>query len=120
MAMKKNTPANSETGPPKNAGSEGSAKSRKGRRKPTEQAVALSYEPGAQHAPKVVAKGSGQVAAKIIEIAREHNIHIHSDPDLVAVLAQLELNEEIPADLYVVVAELLAFVYGLNRQEKLK
>ncbi len=82
------------------------------------KAVALKYQPKKDNAPKVIAKGKGKVAEKIIEIAREHNIFIQDDPDLIEVLSHLDLNEEIPPDLYVVVAELLSFVYSLNRGEK--
>jgi flagellar biosynthesis protein len=81
-------------------------------------AVALKYRSSVGNAPKVVAKGKGKVAQKIIDIAKSNNIYIHDDPDLVEALAQLDLNDEIPADLYVVVSELLAFVYSLNRKEK--
>lgn len=80
-----------------------------------ERAVALKYRPEADKAPKVVAKGAGQVAQRIIEIAEANGIYIHNDPDLIEVLAQLDLDAEIPAELYVVVAELLAFVYTLGR-----
>ncbi len=82
------------------------------------KAVALKYQPKKDNAPRVIAKGKGKVAEKIIEIAREHNIVIQDDPDLIEVLSQLDLNAEIPPDLYVVVAELLSFVYSLNRGEK--
>ena len=82
------------------------------------KAVAIKYQPKSDTSPKVIAKGQGRVAEKILEIARENNIHIHNDPDLIEVLSQLDLNEEIPPELYVVVAELLAFVYSLNRGEK--
>lgn len=78
------------------------------------KAIALQYQPEMDNAPKVTAKGKGKVAEKIIEIAREHNIYIHNDSDLIEVLSQLDLNEEIPPDLYIVVAELLAFVYSIN------
>jgi len=84
------------------------------------KAVALQYQPKLDNAPKVIAKGKGQVAEKIIEIAREHNIYIQNDPDLIEVLSQLDLNQEIPPDLYIVIAELLAFVYSLNSGEKLR
>jgi len=89
-------------------------------RKTQRRAIGLKYQPRSDNAPKVIAKGKGKVAEKIIEIAREHNIHIHNDPDLIEVLSGLDLNEEIPADLYVVVAELLAFVYSLNSGKKLQ
>jgi flagellar biosynthesis protein len=81
-----------------------------------ERAVALKYEPQSDHAPKVVAKGAGKVAEKIIEVAKAHGIYIHNDPDLIEVLSQLDLNEEVSPELYVVVAELLAFVYSLNKE----
>lgn len=77
-------------------------------------AVGLKYRPESDVAPRITAKGKGKVAEKIIEIAKEHNIYIHEDPDLIEVLSQLDINEEIPPNLYVVVAELLAFVYALN------
>ena len=82
------------------------------------RAVALKYQPKSDNAPKVVAKGKGQTAERILEIAREHNIFIHNDPDLIEILSELDLNDEIPPDLYLIVAELLAFIYGLNRDEK--
>jgi len=81
------------------------------------RAVALKYTPQKDHAPKVIAKGRGTVAERIIQIARDHDIYVHEDPDLIEVLSQLDLSEEIPPDLYVVVAELLAFIYSLNRQK---
>jgi len=84
------------------------------------KAIALKYQPKSDNAPKVTAKGKGKVAEKIIEIAREHNIYTHDDPDLVEVLSHLDLNEEIPSDLYIIVAELLAFVYSLNSGQNLR
>lgn len=81
------------------------------------RAVALKYQPLKDRAPRIVATGRGRVAEQIIRIARENDVHIHDDPDLVEVLAQFDLNAEIPPDLYRVVSELLAFVYSLNRQE---
>ena len=84
------------------------------------RAAALRYQSKLDNAPKVITKGKGKVAEKIIEIAKEHNIYIHNDPDLIEVLYQLDLNEDIPSELYVVVAELLAFVYSLNSGKKLQ
>lgn len=82
-----------------------------GRRK----AIALRYDLEKDGAPKVVAKGGGHVGERILELAREHGIHIHEDADLVAVLSEVELNREIPPDLFKAVAEVLAFVYRLNQ-----
>ena len=87
-------------------------------KKKQDLAIALKYRSSVDNAPNVVAKGKGKVAQKIIDIANANNIYIHDDPDLVEVLAQLDLNDEIPTDLYIVVSELLAFVYSLNRKEK--
>jgi flagellar biosynthesis protein len=78
-------------------------------------AVALKYRSGTDSAPKVAARGKDKIAEKIIEIAKKHHIYIHEDPDLIEILSTLDINEEIPPDLYVVVAELLAFVYSLNK-----
>ena len=86
------------------------------KRKRQETALALKYQPKSDNAPRVTAKGKGKVAEKIIEIAKKNNIYIHNDPDLIEVLSQLDINDEIPPDLYAVVAELLAFVYSLNRK----
>ena len=80
------------------------------------KAVALSYRSGEDRAPRVVASGKGSTARKIIDLAREHGIYIHDDPDLVEVLSRLDVKEEIPPDLYIVVSELLAFVYALNKK----
>ena len=82
-------------------------------------AVALKYQPGTDRAPKVTARGKGKLAKKIIDIAKEHDIYIHEDPDLIEILSALDINEEIPPDLYVVIAELLAFVYSLNKMHTL-
>ena len=78
------------------------------------KAVAIQYDRTTDKAPKITAKGQGKIAHKIIELAKEHDIPIKNDPDLIEVLSSLEINEEIPPDIYVVVAELLAFVYSSN------
>jgi flagellar biosynthesis protein len=79
------------------------------------QAAALKYRPGQDSAPRITAKGSGLVAERIIELARRHGIPIQEDPALIEVLSKLDLNQEIPPAIYVVVAEILAFVYSLNK-----
>ena len=82
--------------------------------------MALKYQPKSDNAPRIIAKGKGRVAEKNIEIARQHNIYVDNDPDLVEVLSELDLNEEIPPDLYIIVAELLAFVYSLNKEKTIQ
>ena len=81
------------------------------------KAVALKYDRKKQDAPKITAKGQGRVAEKIIELAKKNNIPIKDDPDLIEVLSSLEINEEIPSEIYVAVAELLAFVYSMNAEK---
>ena len=81
-------------------------------------AAAIKYEQGKDKAPRLVAKGKGYVAKCIIEIAERHNISVVEDPDLVSVLSKLELYEEIPVQVYRAVAEILAFVYKLNKRKK--
>lgn len=79
------------------------------------QAVALRYRPDQDHAPKVTAKGSGTIAQRILEVAREHEIPIRQDKNLVQVLSHLDPAQAIPPELYYVVAEILAFVYWSAR-----
>lgn len=81
-------------------------------------AVALEYEKDGEGAPKVVAKGKGDIAKRILEIAEEHDIHIHRDADLMTVLETVELNHEIPLEVYAVVAEIFAYIYRMNNEKK--
>jgi flagellar biosynthesis protein len=78
------------------------------------QAVALRYERTKDRAPRVVAKGRGAVAESIIARAREHGVPLHEDANLAATLSALDLETEIPPELYRAVAEVLAFLYRLN------
>ncbi len=82
------------------------------------KAVALEYELGQDRAPRVTAKGKGVVAEKILEIARENNIPLYHDNELVQVLEALDIDIEIPGELYRAVAEVLAFIYRMNKQSK--
>ena len=82
------------------------------------RAVALRYDADSDRAPKMIAKGRGHLADRIVELAKEHGIHVHQDPDLVALLAKLDVQSEIPDDLYQAIAEVLAFVYRLNDRMK--
>lgn len=82
---------------------------------PTHYAVALAYQEGGGGAPRVVAKGSGLIAAKIREIAQEHKVPLLSAPPLArALYHHVELGHEIPAQLYAAVAEVLAWVFQLR------
>ena len=77
-------------------------------------AVALHYDRSG--APRVVAKGKGAIGAKIIEVAREHNIPIEENEVLAGALSNVELGDEIPSELYKAVAEVLVFVLRLTKQ----
>jgi flagellar biosynthetic protein FlhB len=82
---------------------------------PTHLAVALRYAPG-QGAPRVVAKGAGRVAARIRERAHEHRVPVVEDRPLARALFRIcEIGEEIPAELYLAVARILAFVFAAGR-----
>lgn len=78
------------------------------------QAVALHYEAAQADAPRVVAKGAGHLADRIVALAQEHGVPVREDPDLTALLAQLDVDAHIPPELYKAVAEVLAFVYRLS------
>ncbi len=81
-------------------------------------AAAIKYDAKKDRAPRLTAKGRGLIAEKIIALAKEHDIPIKEDPHLVQILYRLDLDEEIPAELYRAVAEILAFVYTLNEQQR--
>ena len=76
-------------------------------------AIALHYDKG-DGAPRVVAKGKGSLGAKIIEVAKEHDIPIEENEVLAGALSRVELGDEIPAKLYKAVAEVLVFVLRLS------
>jgi flagellar biosynthesis protein len=78
-------------------------------------AVALAYAPG-DAAPKVVAKGRGLIAEAIIQRARENGIYVHESPELVSLLLQVDIDDRIPPQLYIAVAELLAWLYSLENK----
>ncbi len=81
-------------------------------------AAAIQYDAKKDRAPKITAKGRGLIAEKIIALAKQHDIPIKEDPHLVQILYRLDLDEEIPTELYRAVAEVLAFVYTLNEQQR--
>jgi len=79
-------------------------------------AIALSYAKK-DRAPIVVAKGYGAVADSIVQRARESGLYVHNSPDLVKLLMQVNLDEQIPPQLYLAVAEVLAWLYRLDTPE---
>ena len=78
------------------------------------RAVALKHRRELAVAPRVVAQGRGEAADRILALAHEHQIPVREDGDLVELLAACELGQEIPEELFGVVAEILAFLYRLN------
>ena len=83
-----------------------------------QRAVALQYDPGKQQAPKVVAKGRGFVAENILAAAQKNAIPVYQNKSLVNMLMALELDREIPPELYRVVAEVLAYVYRIDKRHQ--
>ena len=81
-----------------------------------DQAVALAYDPKKTDLPRVTASGEGELARELVRLALEHHIPIRYDPDLVQVLSKLDLGEAIPEEVFVVVAEILAFIYWVNQE----
>ncbi len=79
-------------------------------------AAALRYQLEREHAPRLVAKGMGKTAERILEAAKEAGVPIHEDPDLTALLMTLNIGEIIPPELYLAVAEMLAFIYRMNKK----
>lgn len=86
---------------------------------PTREAIALAYRQ-TDAAPRVVAKGKGMVAEQIIAKAKEHGVYVHESPELVALLTQVDIDEHIPPQLYMAVAELLAWLYRIEQGENLE
>lgn len=77
------------------------------------EAIALAYAQ-TDSAPRVVAKGKGLIAEQIIARAKEHGVYVHESPELVALLTQVDIDEHIPPQLYLAVAELLAWLYHVE------
>ncbi len=92
------------------------SESRKKQVVPPKVAAAIRYDSAKDDAPRLTAKGKGHVADRIIELARQNNIPIRSDRALVQILSKLDLDQQIPPELYRAVAEILAFVYSANEQ----
>lgn len=86
---------------------------------PNQRAVAIRYDPS-EVAPKVVAKGSGYVADKILEMGKENNVAVYSDSNLVDELTKVNIGDSIPPELYEVVAQVLIFISDLDKLEAYK
>ncbi len=82
----------------------------------TRMAAAIRYDAGKDAAPRLTAKGSGTMADRIIELARKHQIPIRNDRVLVGLLSKLDLDQQIPPELYRAIAEILAFIYSANEK----
>ena len=81
------------------------------------KAVALGYNRDKDNAPKVLASGSGEVAKNIINLAKSHDIPIKEDADLVEILSKVDLNQEVPPNLYKAVAEIFSFLYKMTNED---
>jgi flagellar biosynthesis protein len=79
-----------------------------------EKAVALKYRAEEDRAPKVVAKGEGYIAEAIKAAAVKHGVPLRRDDDLIELLAQVDIDREIPTELYAAVAEVLSWIYRAN------
>ena len=82
------------------------------------EAVALQYDKEKDRAPKVTAKGKGKTAQKIIELAKLNDIPIKKDEDLLEMLSKVELDKEVPSEMYKAVAEVFSFIYKLTNKSQ--
>lgn len=89
----------------------------KGNEYKKKKAVALKYTEDKDIAPKVIAKGQGDIAEKIIEKGKKSKVQIYEDENLIEDLLKLELYDEIPPELYEAVAEVILFVYTIDREK---
>ncbi|MFP4416330.1 MAG: EscU/YscU/HrcU family type III secretion system export apparatus switch protein [Fibrobacterota bacterium] len=94
------------------------SKSGNGEKNCPHKAVAVRYDEKTDSAPRVVAKGTNKVAKRIRQIAQEQCIPIRRDDDLVEFLAKIDLNQEIPGELYGAVAEILSWIYRAGESMK--
>ncbi len=83
----------------------------------TDYAVALGYDHTKHAAPTVLAKGQGQIAQKIVQIALDEGIEIRKDADLVQILKAVDIDEEIPVEAFAAVAEIISYIYQANGRQ---
>jgi len=81
-----------------------------------QKAVALKYDAQTSSAPKVTAKGEGFTAQNIIKIAKLHDVPIKKDEDLVELLSKLDIDREVPAEMYKAIAEVFSFLYKMTKK----
>ena len=84
---------------------------------PQRKAAALQYDREKSSAPRLTAKGRGDLAERIIAVAKEHGIPLHQDADLIEILDKVEVDTEIPVEVYAIVAEIFAYIYKANAQK---
>ena len=77
-----------------------------------DMAIALLYD--GENAPRVTAKGRGELAARIVQLAEQHKIPLQGDPELAAILSQIPVGNEIPESLYRAIAEVISFAYMVS------
>lgn len=88
------------------------------RKRKQKSAAALKYDVQKDAAPRITASGRGFIAEKILQLANEHNVPVHEDPELAEILTGLPVGSAIPPELYRAVAEILAWVYQMNKGYK--
>lgn len=84
------------------------------KRKPIQEAVAIRYDRDKEDAPRVIAKGKGVVAEQLLAIARRHAVPVYQNQTVTQLLMAVELDREIPPELYQAVANVLAYIYRLD------
>ncbi len=89
-------------------------------KKDIKKAVALDYDIDINQAPKVIAKGKGELANNIIKIAQDNDIPIKKDEDLIELLSAIDIDKEIPESMYKAVSEIFSFIYDLTTLERKK
>ncbi len=82
------------------------------------KAVALRYDQEIDNAPKIVAAGQGHLAEQILRVAEEKSVPVYEDPVLAEMLAHVAIGEELPPELYSIIAEVLIFVHSVDKQNR--
>lgn len=82
------------------------------------KAIALKYDKDKDNAPKIIANGTRYLAEEILNIAQKHNIPVKKDEDMVMLLDQIEVNREIPPNMYKAVAEIFSFIYNITNEKR--